>query len=458
MHGKMGISICFFHLARQAGNKIFEDYAGELIDEIYDEISVHTPVDFENGLAGIGWGIEYLVHNGFIEKGEYNVLEELDNVVFQLEKKQPKLTRNPEGFYAYGLYYLCRAKNDVWNTEVLQLIWNDIKELFSANLQEEKKICPDYLISLVYFLQEIKKSSCRPSDADKVIAALPSFISGLYPLELNSCEFYYLQNLLQNPGFDLPLLNGIYTKLPVSEKLPDASLSQVAAYELLFPAIKPFSDCNPEYRNKIHTTLTDPGIGETFLETTDDKKYGIYSGLAGYVLTLLNEGYIEPFKHKAQPPSDGSVYIFKRKSRASEYGIGTYIKEITTGLKKSGQNITIIQLEAEKPEFTIENQNGILNWYIPIPRYSMTKNINYNHYILAVVYLMRLHTINTCKIIFHLNCMRDYQLAKYLREFFDECKILLVVHYMDWSFVLKGDLSQLKKILAQDRKSTRLNS
>jgi lantibiotic modifying enzyme len=61
MHGKMGIAIYFFHLARETKNQIYEDYAGELIDEIYDEISTTTTLDFENGLAGIGWGIEYLV-------------------------------------------------------------------------------------------------------------------------------------------------------------------------------------------------------------------------------------------------------------------------------------------------------------------------------------------------------------------------------------------------------------
>ena len=79
MHGKMGISIFFFHLARQTQNKIYEDYAGELIDEIYEEISANTLVDFENGLAGIGWGIEYLAQNNFIEPCKVSVDLEIPN-------------------------------------------------------------------------------------------------------------------------------------------------------------------------------------------------------------------------------------------------------------------------------------------------------------------------------------------------------------------------------------------
>ena len=54
MNGKMGIAIYFFQLARQTNNQIYEGYAGELIEDIYEEISKNTPVNFENGLAGIG--------------------------------------------------------------------------------------------------------------------------------------------------------------------------------------------------------------------------------------------------------------------------------------------------------------------------------------------------------------------------------------------------------------------
>ena len=84
MHGKMGISVYFFHLARSTRNKVYEEYAGELIDEIYEEIIVNTPVNFENGLAGIGWGIEYLVQNGFIEADTDEVLEDYPVILWFL--------------------------------------------------------------------------------------------------------------------------------------------------------------------------------------------------------------------------------------------------------------------------------------------------------------------------------------------------------------------------------------
>jgi hypothetical protein len=78
-HGKTGIAILFYMLHRHAGHRVYEDYAGELIDEIYEDITIQSPVDFENGLAGIAWGIEYLVQNGFIDADTNEVLADIDD-------------------------------------------------------------------------------------------------------------------------------------------------------------------------------------------------------------------------------------------------------------------------------------------------------------------------------------------------------------------------------------------
>ena len=109
MHGKMGISISifFFHLARQTKNQIYEDYAGELIDEINEEISANTPVNFENVLARIGRGIKYLAQNGFIETNTDNVLEEFDNQILKvLNFNTPKEISFINGIIGFGAYFI----------------------------------------------------------------------------------------------------------------------------------------------------------------------------------------------------------------------------------------------------------------------------------------------------------------------------------------------------------------
>lgn len=125
LHGKMGISICFYHLARQAKNRIYEDYAGELIDEIYEEITANTPVGFENGLAGIGWGIEYLVQNSFIEADTDEVLEEFDNRIFkELIYNTPHDIGLLNGLVGIGAYFLKRIKDKASNDEKIPTLTN----------------------------------------------------------------------------------------------------------------------------------------------------------------------------------------------------------------------------------------------------------------------------------------------------------------------------------------------
>jgi len=60
LNGKMGIALFFFHLARKTGISVYEEYAGELIDQICESLPRDMSVRYVDGLAGIGVGIEYL--------------------------------------------------------------------------------------------------------------------------------------------------------------------------------------------------------------------------------------------------------------------------------------------------------------------------------------------------------------------------------------------------------------
>jgi lantibiotic modifying enzyme len=124
LNGKMGISIFFYHLARKTGNPIYENYAAELIDEIYEEISFTTPYDFEDGLAGIGWGIEYLVQNNFIEADTDEVLEEFDKRLTSLIYSFPPTTGLCNGLVGLGSYLLIRIQNLNSGDEKIQSLIN----------------------------------------------------------------------------------------------------------------------------------------------------------------------------------------------------------------------------------------------------------------------------------------------------------------------------------------------
>jgi len=84
-HGRMGIILFFAHYAHATKSKHYEDFAGCLLDELYEEIHEDLPINLENGLCGIGWGIEYLVQHGFMEGDTDEILADIDRKVMELD-------------------------------------------------------------------------------------------------------------------------------------------------------------------------------------------------------------------------------------------------------------------------------------------------------------------------------------------------------------------------------------
>lgn len=83
-HGKMGIVLFFSHYARITQSEYYADLAGLLLDEIYEEIHQDLPINLENGLCGIGWGIEYLIQYDFMEGDTDKILAYIDRKVMEI--------------------------------------------------------------------------------------------------------------------------------------------------------------------------------------------------------------------------------------------------------------------------------------------------------------------------------------------------------------------------------------
>ena len=53
------------------------------MDEIYEDIHDTLPINFENGYLGIGWGIEYLAEQKFINGDTNEILEDIDKKIME---------------------------------------------------------------------------------------------------------------------------------------------------------------------------------------------------------------------------------------------------------------------------------------------------------------------------------------------------------------------------------------
>jgi hypothetical protein len=136
-HGKMGIVLSFAHYARYTGETIYEEFADELLGELINDINDEVPINFENGLCGIGWGIEHLIENGFIKGNSDEILVEIDNKIMEWDISRIKDRSIKSGLA--GLYhYVSKRINSTNNHRIVAPFdekyirgWNDINIFFT---------------------------------------------------------------------------------------------------------------------------------------------------------------------------------------------------------------------------------------------------------------------------------------------------------------------------------------
>lgn len=80
-NGRMGIVLFFFHYAKYTNNALYEDFAGDMLDDIFEDVTDETPINMQNGLCGIGWGLLYLIQKGFVEGNVDEILEDIDRKI-----------------------------------------------------------------------------------------------------------------------------------------------------------------------------------------------------------------------------------------------------------------------------------------------------------------------------------------------------------------------------------------
>lgn len=141
LQGNTGLCIFFYHLSRQTNNPEYEKLADDLLDKVFASLTTSASADFEDGLAGIGWGIEYLLQHGLAEGDSDEILEEVDNKVFKaLNEKNHTSFELGNGLAGYLFYLINRLKDKPEplsmaqriNKELLILTINKIDELAIA--------------------------------------------------------------------------------------------------------------------------------------------------------------------------------------------------------------------------------------------------------------------------------------------------------------------------------------
>ena len=148
-----------------------------------------------------------------------------------------------------------------------------------------------------------------------------------------------------------------------------------------------------------------------------------------------------------------NLYIFNETRRGAEYGVGTYIRELTVALKDSGIHIYVVNMISDKPQIQTEEIDGIKHWHIPkviADQRTKDNQQQWELYFRNVVYLLRLHIEDKKDLIFHLNYYQSGKLAEELKNAF-ACKIISVAHFSEWGFTIYGNPDRLMRILNEEQ-------
>ena len=141
--GEMGLVLFFTRYARFTHNDLYLDYAYGLIEKIQHGIHQNTPINYKQGLTGIGSAIEYLVQNNFFEANTDDILEDFDKRIFYTYNLSylPIEEIRDMGYYAAWRLSGNSSRKDM----IRQIILDQIEKvlhnhsIFSAGMQLKNK-------------------------------------------------------------------------------------------------------------------------------------------------------------------------------------------------------------------------------------------------------------------------------------------------------------------------------
>jgi hypothetical protein len=143
------------------------------------------------------------------------------------------------------------------------------------------------------------------------------------------------------------------------------------------------------------------------------------------------------------------VFIFNNASRAANYGIGTYVRQLSDGLAAMPNiKVSFVEMYADTKEFAIsEDERGMFHYRIP----SLSSNIESEVYCRSIFYLIarNIEVDKNDRLVFQFNYFQHRPLASMLKDRYPYSRIILTVHYFDWCFELKGNITKMRKIIAK---------
>ena len=204
--GKIGIAILLYQYARYRNDSKMTEYADHLIDIALQDLSFTGGNEFDSGLCGIAWCLDYLMKKEFVQADE-DMFEEIDTVLFQ-EKTGVSNFNNLGVELGKGLYILKRLSScvssaeSVWSKRIENLVYHlrDILMLRDTGYKYPVLSCR-ILIRFFHICQTLREHNLYIPEIDALYEELPETVNIFYRKGKIFLDKYMLATLL----YDIPV-------------------------------------------------------------------------------------------------------------------------------------------------------------------------------------------------------------------------------------------------------------
>ena len=139
-------------------------------------------------------------------------------------------------------------------------------------------------------------------------------------------------------------------------------------------------------------------------------------------------------------------FLINNASRAAVYGIGTFIKCMVSCLHTSFPDMEpcLLDLDSDVNEFEIGQEGGVLHYRIPAAR----RGCNAMDFYRSVLFLLEPYLDKEDRAIFHFNYGQHFSLMRLVKAKYPKSRIIYTVHYQNWCFSLKGNLTRFRRLVS----------
>ena len=269
MKGKMGMAILFYHYARYTGNKRHEYFPNEYMELVEKFFGVSTTKNIIEGIAGVGWGIDYMIKKEFIDADGDEVLENLDQLMKIADNDN--FLEDVEAIlplFSKGIYFLQRSNLQMVNESIIEVV-NFIKN------NPDVKLPLVYINSIIYVALVASKQFQNTNFYDGLLDFLFSIITSNAIIKIGSEEYFFLKKNIS-----------LMSEHQASKwsKLTPEHLQIIETYDYYWIDFLFQKGARiPIDAEKIHTWLH-----QSFLEQFNFEKIAMHKGLAGICFALMN--------------------------------------------------------------------------------------------------------------------------------------------------------------------------